>query len=104
MSKVNLRQHPTDAARVAWPVSFRDYVLGRKYDFGRGSAASWGFIAFARGDADFPEIATAAELQAYLERTGVPDAMAAAAKGVWRSYGALRSRNRSRLQGARETA
>ena len=81
----------------SWPVSFRDYVLGRKYDFGRGSTASWAFIAFARGDPNFPDIASSSELKDYLRRVGASRRQrAAAAKTVWGSYTALRSRNRSR--------
>ena len=83
----------------SWPISFRDYVLGRKYDFGRGSTASWAFIAFARGDPDFPDIASASELYSYLGGAGASEAMAAAARTVWGSYTALRSRNRSRSPG-----
>lgn len=80
----------------SWPVSFRDYVLGRKYGYGRGSTASWAFIAFARGDPKFPEIASSAELKDYVGRVGAGQGMAAAAKTVWGSYTAIRSRNRSR--------
>ena len=80
----------------SWPVSFRDYVLGRKYDYGRGSTASWAFIAFARGDPKFPDIASSAELKDYLRRVDAHETAGAAAKTVWGSYTALRSRNRSR--------
>lgn len=92
MPKADLRSRWPVPTGTPWPLSFRDYVLGRKYDFGRGSAASWTFIAFARGDANFPEIATGPELQAYLAQAEVPSGLAAAATSVWRSYTALRSR------------
>jgi len=74
---------------LAAATSFRAYVLGRTYDYGRGRADSWAFIAFARGDEEFPEIASLTELRRY-----VGDARAELLEGatsVWRSFVAHRS-------------
>jgi hypothetical protein len=82
--------------------SFRDYVMGRKYDFGRGRRESWQFIAFARGAGDFPNPNSWRELEAYVRRRGLTDEYGEPARAVWRSYTALRSRLRrsADLQGA----
>jgi hypothetical protein len=87
---------PTDTLpRPGGPcASFREYVDGRKYDFGRGSAAAWNFIALARGDRHLPDARSWRELEAYLEAAGLPDAQVAAARSVWRSFTAYRSRVR----------
>lgn len=78
------------------PLSFRAYVMVRKYDFGRGSSAAWRFIAFARGAADFPDAASWRELEAYLERAGRTGEYIGPARTVWNSFTAFRSRtNRS---------
>jgi len=76
------------------PASFRDYVDARKYDFGRGSAAAWSFIAVARGDRSLPDVKSWRELEAYLRSVGSPDDRVAAARSVWRSFTAHRSRAR----------
>jgi hypothetical protein len=74
--------------------TFRDYVMTRKYDFGRGSRDAWRFIAFARGDRDFPDPASWRELEAYVRRSGLADEFAGPARAVWRSFIAHRSRIR----------
>ncbi|WP_129794292.1 hypothetical protein [Sphingosinicella sp. CPCC 101087] len=74
--------------------SFREYVDARKYDFGRGSAAAWNFIALARGDRNLPDARSWRELEAYLQTAGLPEAQVAAARSVWRSFTAYRSRVR----------
>ena len=74
--------------------SFRHYVETRKYDFGRGTRAAWAFIAAARGDPHFPDARSWRELRRYLEASGANDAKLAAARAVWSSYGAWRSRAR----------
>ena len=74
--------------------SFRDYVMTRKYDFGRGSRDGWRFIAFARGARDFPDARSWRELEAYVERRGLAEEFANPARSVWRSFTAYRSRNR----------
>ena len=84
-------------------MSFRDYVLGRKYDYGRGSPTSWKLIAFARGDDHFPDVVSFGELLAYLGKNDVPDELTAAAKAVWSSYTSLRSRNRARASSLKES-
>lgn len=73
-------------------MSFRHYVLTRKYGFGRGSRASWAFIAEARGDPDFPDPASWPELRAYLQMRGTPEHMIRAARTVWGSYQSRRDR------------
>ena len=80
---------------LAPAASFRDYVLARKYDYGRGSAGAWRFIAEARGDRDFPDARNWRELQAYLERRGASADLVKAARSVWRSFTVHRSRARS---------
>ena len=78
------------AAKLA-PVSFRDYVDGRRYDFGRGRAASWAFIAHARGDAAFPDVRSWAELRRHLEDAKAEPELVRGAQSVWRSFIAYRS-------------
>ena len=101
MSDCNLARatgHPTTTAWMApgrtAVQSFHNYVLTRKYDFGRGSAAVWSFIAFARGDAGFPDARSWRELRAYLVAVGVDPQSIEAARTAWRSFKALRSRSR----------
>ena len=81
-------------ARAAEPASFRHYVRNRRYDFGRGTEAAWQFIAFARGDVDFPNPGSWREMEDYLRRIGSDEALVKAARSVWRSYIASRSRAR----------
>ena len=78
------------------PAGFRQYVDARKYDFGRGSAAAWKFIAAARGDGGLPDARSWRELETYLRSVGSPDEQLAAARSVWRSFTAHRSRVRRR--------
>lgn len=73
------------------PASFRDYVERRRYDFGRGRADSWAFIARMRGDADFPDIRSWTELRRHLEAAKVEPELVRAAQSVWRSFTAYRS-------------
>ena len=85
----------TALAGALWrarPAGFRDYVHRRRYDFGRGSAAAWSFIALARGDRGLPDAKSWRELEAYLKGAGAPEAQLAAARSVWRSFTAHRSR------------
>lgn len=74
--------------------TFRGYVLTRKYDFGRGTASAWSFIAFARGDPGFPDAQSWRELHTYLIRNGVDPHLIEAARTAWRSFKALQSRFR----------
>jgi hypothetical protein len=83
-------------SRPATPTSFRAYVETRKYDFGRGRAASWAFIAFARGDPAFPDIRSWPELRGYLERGPAEPELIEGAQSVWRSFTAYRSLDRRR--------
>ena len=83
-------------ARRGPTAGFRDYVDARKYDFGRGSAAAWSFIAHARGDSGLPDAKSWRELESYLRQSGSPDDRVAAARSVWRSFTAHRSRVRRR--------
>lgn len=80
-------------------MSFKQYVFTRKYGFGRGSKESWAFITEARGDADFPEVNSWAELRSYLMGSGMPEEMIGAAKIVWGSYQSRRDRLRKRATG-----
>lgn len=74
--------------------SFRAYVMRRKYDFGRGGADAWRFIAFARGAPDFPDPVSWSELDAYLRRRNLGAEFSVAARTVWRSWISQRSRSR----------
>jgi hypothetical protein len=98
MSDARARQFGYEPGLTTWPQSFRDYVRERKYDFGRGGAASWAFIALARGDRNLPEIVSRAELRVYLEDGAVPEELVPAANAVWCSYTALRSRKQGALR------
>lgn len=71
--------------------SFRDYLLARKYDFGRGSEAAWRFIALARGDSGLPDIGDRRELEKYLARNDFSGEIRAGAHSAWRSFTAYRS-------------
>jgi len=75
-------------------LSFRDYVLHRKYDYGRGSAASWSFIAFARGDRRFRDVGSSRELLAYLKEAGASEELVLGARAAWNSFTVYRSRHR----------
>ncbi len=75
-------------------LSFTDYVKTRRYDFGRGTRAAWQFIAFARGDAAFPEPGGWRDIEDYLRRLGSDEYLIQGARSVWRSYTARRSRAR----------
>lgn len=90
-------------AAATWPVptartagSFRDYVLARPYDYGRGSPGAWRFIAELRGERDLPDARSWAELRAYLEARQASGETLRAARSVWRSFTARRSRLRAR--------
>jgi hypothetical protein len=80
-------------------MSFRKYVLTRKYDFGRGSKRAWAFIAKARGDGNLPDACSWRELRGYLGAAGFDQDLIQAAKVVWGSYRADVSR-RSKLESA----
>jgi hypothetical protein len=75
-------------------VSFRRYVLTRKYHQGRGSHVGWAFIAHALGDPSLPDATSWHELRAYLIDGGAEPAMIGAANIVWRSYLSHISRER----------
>ena len=71
--------------------SFREYVVLRRYDFGRSRPESWAFIAFARGDPDLVDVQSWAELRHYLETAEAPPDIVSGARSVWRSFTAYRS-------------
>ena len=77
-------------------LSFGEYVRIRKYDYGRGSSASWAFIARLRGEPELPDIGSWRDLRDWIERGGVGEAGLAAGRTVWRSYVAFRSQQRRR--------
>lgn len=79
--------------------SFRDYVMVRKYDYGRGSPGAWQFIAQARGDDGFPDARSWRDLQTYLESRGASGELLKSARSVWRSFAAQRSRRRDAAVG-----
>lgn len=67
-------------------ISFRRYILTRRYHQGRGSRAGWAFVAYALGDPNLPNPTNWRELRAYLTRCGAEQEMLVAANIVWRSY------------------
>lgn len=67
-------------------VTFRRYLLTRKYHQGRGSHAGWTFIAYALGEPTLPDATCWHELRAYLAGNGADRALIEAANIVWRSY------------------
>lgn len=67
-------------------VTFRRYLLTRKYHQGRGSRAGWAFVAYALGEPTLPDATCWHELRAYLAGYGAGPAMIEAANIVWRSY------------------
>jgi hypothetical protein len=77
-------------------LSFRSYVMTRSWGYGRGSQESWTFISLARGDAEFPDVTTLAELRAYLRRRELAPELVTAAERVWRSYQSQRERSLKR--------
>lgn len=75
-------------------MSFADYLMTRKYHFGRGSDSGWAFVARALGDAQMPDAASWAELRAYLETSGDENSTIHAARVVWSSYIAFLTKRR----------
>jgi hypothetical protein len=67
-------------------LTFHDYVLNRRYDFGRGSRESWNFIAYARGDPSLLNVNNWRELRAGLERRNLAANVVQAGRAVWQSY------------------
>lgn len=76
---------------LVW-ASFSAYVEHRRYDYGRGTPEAWRFIAFARGTEGFPDPTCWRDLQVYLESIDADASLVKAAKSVWKSYTAGRSR------------
>lgn len=67
-------------------LSFRRYILTRKYHGGRGSDKGWAFVAFALGDPELPNAGSWQELRNYLVQHEIEERMLEAADIVWRSY------------------
>lgn len=67
-------------------LSFRRYILTRRYHGGRGSDKGWAFVAFALGDPKLPNAGSWQELRDYLVEQEIEDRMVEAADIVWRSY------------------
>lgn len=80
-------------------LTFHDYVLNRRYDFGRGSRESWNFIAHARGDPSLLDVTSWAELRAGMEQRNLAVNMAQAGRVVWESY--LRYRGQLKKENSR---
>ena len=94
---------PSEGARPGWPAvpnpaaqSFREYLEARRYDYGRGSAAAWAFIAFARGDRELPDVRAWRELNEYLVDVAARLELIDGARTAWRSFNAHRSHARRR--------
>lgn len=67
-------------------LSFRRYILTRRYHGGRGSHKGWAFVAFALGDPGLPNAVSWQELRDYLVQQSIEGDMLEAADIVWRSY------------------
>lgn len=65
---------------------FRNYVLTRRYDFGRSTAQSWEFIAQARGDDRLMNITSWKELEEALRQKEEADRLLRGAKSTWKAY------------------
>lgn len=72
--------------RHSQDLTFRDYVLNRRYDFGRGSRESWNFIAHARGDPSLLNVNSWHELRACLEQRNIAANIVQAGRAVWQAY------------------
>jgi hypothetical protein len=72
--------------RTQRPVSFRQYIHTRRYDYGRGGKSRWPFLIHALGDPNLPDAHCWAELRDHLTRSGCGAEMLKAGKIVWRSY------------------
>ncbi|MDP9415696.1 MAG: hypothetical protein M3Q08_16775 [Pseudomonadota bacterium] len=75
-------------------LSFRQYILTRKYHHGRGSDKGWSFIVLALGDPDLANVQSWHELREYLTQGGADRGMLEGAGSVWRSYISCLSRKR----------
>lgn len=65
---------------------FRNYVLTRRYDFGRSNPRSWEFIARARGDERLMNVETWPDLEKALRQSGAPDRITEGARATWKAY------------------
>lgn len=81
---------------IAPPSGFRGYIETRKYDFGRGRPETWAFIAFMRGEPDFPEVDSWRGLRLYLQHKDAGQDIVRGGHSAWRSFTAFRSRNMNR--------
>lgn len=87
------RQSPQD-------LTFHDYVLNRRYDFGRGSSESWNFIAHARGDPSLLDVNSWRELRVCLEQRNLAANMVRAGRAVWGNYLWYRNRLKKERHGS----
>jgi hypothetical protein len=63
--------------------SFRAYLRALPPDDDPAAAA---FVASAKADRSFPDVTSWGELRQYLNKKGLLDASAVAARAVWRRY------------------
>ena len=67
-------------------MTFREYILGRRYNFGRGTDAAWEFLALAIGRDDLLDSGSLSQLEARLGADGAPGRLIQGARSAWRSY------------------
>lgn len=67
-------------------MSFKDYILSRRYQFGRATKASWEFVAFALGREDVLDSTNWAQLEAMLRAEQLPEHLMDGARSTWRSF------------------
>ena len=77
-------------------ITFRAYLRGRKYDYGRSSRAGWDFITFACGRPDLPDATSWPQLRSYLGQAGASPGLIVGAKAVWSSFSSYCSQRRNR--------
>lgn len=65
---------------------FRNYVLTRRYDFGRSTLQSWEFITRARGDDGLMNVSSWKELEEALRHEDGSDRLLCGAKATWKAY------------------
>jgi hypothetical protein len=77
-----MAKDPKGKKRPALAISFRTYVRGHP----REDSPAGDFIADAKADKSFPEIAAWKDLRSYLYMIGAADAAMVTARSVWRRY------------------
>ena len=85
---------PADEAGL----SFRAYLLSRRYTYARSDSESWGFVTQAVGDEYLLSAGAWRDVRLRLVRLGEPAEALFAARKVWRSYARWRLQAPVRLR------